>query len=115
MKDPTRLGYQNLLEQVVGGLRCIGSLTINKNMESLLYCQVYEPLCKFDPMQSQGQDKCLSLYLNSLMPLYLVLLQSNKPYGNSLKVHFLLPYDALNGSFVEQCVFILIGTLNLCK
>jgi hypothetical protein len=36
--------------------------------------------------------------------LYLVLLQSKKPYGNSLKVHFLLSYDALKGSFVEQCV-----------
>jgi hypothetical protein len=32
-------------------------LTINKKMKSLLYCHVYEPLCKFDPMQSQGQDK----------------------------------------------------------
>jgi hypothetical protein len=35
MKDPTRLGYQNLLNQVVGGLRCIGSLSINKKVESL--------------------------------------------------------------------------------
>jgi hypothetical protein len=104
MKDPTRLRYQNLLDQVVGGLRCIESLTINKKIESLLYCQVYESLCKFDPMQSQGQDKCLSLYLNSLVPLYLVLLQSKKPYDNSLKVHFLLPYDALNSYFVKQCV-----------
>jgi hypothetical protein len=42
-----------LHDQVVGGLRCIGSLTINKKMKSLLYCQVYEPLCEFDPMQSQ--------------------------------------------------------------
>jgi hypothetical protein len=32
-------------------------LIINKKMESLLYYKVYEPLCKFDPMQSQGQDK----------------------------------------------------------
>jgi hypothetical protein len=48
LKDPTRLGYQNLLDQVVGGLRCIGSLTINK-MESLLYCQAYKPLCKYWP------------------------------------------------------------------
>jgi hypothetical protein len=32
MKDPTRLGYQNLLNQVVGGLRCIGSLSINKKV-----------------------------------------------------------------------------------
>jgi hypothetical protein len=38
LKDPTRLGYQNLLDQVVGGLRCFESLTINKKMESLLYC-----------------------------------------------------------------------------
>jgi hypothetical protein len=38
------------------------------------------------------------------MSLYLVLLQSKKPYGNSLKVYFLLPYDALNDSFVEQFV-----------
>jgi hypothetical protein len=34
------------------------------------------------------------------MSLYLVLLQNKKSYGNSLKVH----YDALNDSFVEQCV-----------
>jgi hypothetical protein len=59
MKDPTRLGYQNFPGQVVGRLRCIGSLTIKqKNMESLLYHQAYEHLCKFDSMQSQGQDKC---------------------------------------------------------
>jgi hypothetical protein len=29
---PTRLLYQNLLDQVVGGLRCIGSLTIKEKM-----------------------------------------------------------------------------------
>jgi hypothetical protein len=104
MKDPTRLGYQNLFGQVVGGLRCIESLTINKNIESLLYCQVYEPLYEFDPMQSQEQDKCLFLYLNSLMPLYLVLLQSKKPHDNSVKFLFLLTYDVVNGSFVEQYV-----------
>jgi hypothetical protein len=33
MKDPTRLGYQNLLNQVIGGLICIGSLTINKKIK----------------------------------------------------------------------------------
>jgi hypothetical protein len=65
MKDPTRLGYQNFLDQVVGGLRCIGRMTINKKMKLLPYCQVYKTLCKFDPMQSQEQAKCLSLYLNS--------------------------------------------------
>jgi hypothetical protein len=47
MKDPTRLGYQSLLNEVIGGLRCIGSLTMNKKVESLLYCQVYESLCKY--------------------------------------------------------------------
>jgi hypothetical protein len=47
MKDPTRLGYQNLLNQVVGGLRCIESLSINKKVEPLLYYQVYESLCKY--------------------------------------------------------------------
>jgi hypothetical protein len=57
MKDPTKLGCQNLLDQVVGGLRYIGRLIINKKIESLLYRQVYEPLCKLDPMQSQEQDK----------------------------------------------------------
>jgi hypothetical protein len=55
-------------------------------------------------MQSQEQDKYLSLYLNSTYTLYLVLLQSKKPYGNLLKNHFFLPYDALNGSFVEKSV-----------
>jgi hypothetical protein len=40
------------------------------------------------------------------MSLYLVLFQSKKPYGNSLKVYFLLPYDALNGYFVEQYVYL---------
>jgi hypothetical protein len=33
MKDPTRLGYQNLLDEVIGGLRCIGSLTIKQEDE----------------------------------------------------------------------------------
>jgi hypothetical protein len=32
MKDPIRLGYQNLLDQVIGGLRCIGSLIIKEKM-----------------------------------------------------------------------------------
>jgi hypothetical protein len=52
LKDSTRFGYQNKLDLLVGGLRCIGSLTINKKMKSLLYCQAYELLCNFDPMQS---------------------------------------------------------------
>jgi hypothetical protein len=30
MKDPTRFGYQNLLNQVIGVLRCIGSLPSNE-------------------------------------------------------------------------------------
>jgi dynactin complex subunit len=30
MKDPTRLGYENLINQVGGGLRCIGNLSIIK-------------------------------------------------------------------------------------
>jgi hypothetical protein len=47
LKDPIMLGYQNLLDQVVGSLRYIGSLTINKKVESLLYCQAYESLCKY--------------------------------------------------------------------
>jgi hypothetical protein len=46
MKDPTRLEYQNLLDQVVGGFRYIGSLIINKKMESLLHYKAYELLCK---------------------------------------------------------------------
>jgi hypothetical protein len=33
--------------QVVGGLICIESLSINKRVESLLYCEVYESLCKY--------------------------------------------------------------------
>jgi hypothetical protein len=36
-----------LLDQVVGGLRCNESLTINKKMESLLYYQVHKLLCKY--------------------------------------------------------------------
>jgi hypothetical protein len=56
MKDPTRLGYQNLLNQVVGGLSCVGSLSINKCMNH--YANI-------GPMQSQGHDKCLFPYLNS--------------------------------------------------
>jgi hypothetical protein len=47
MKDPTRFGYQNLLNQVIGDLKCIGSFSINKRVESLLYCQAYESLCKY--------------------------------------------------------------------
>jgi hypothetical protein len=35
-------------------------LVNNKKVESLIYCQVYVSLCKFDLMQSQVQDKCLS-------------------------------------------------------
>jgi hypothetical protein len=39
-----------------------------------------------------------------LVSLYLLLLQSKRSYSKSLKMHFLVPYDALNGSFVEQYV-----------
>jgi hypothetical protein len=38
MKDPTRLEYQKLLDKIVGDLGYIGSLIINKKIESLLYC-----------------------------------------------------------------------------
>jgi hypothetical protein len=76
VNDSIRLRYQNFLDQIIGSLRCIESLTIKQKMiKSLLYHQAYEPLCKFDSMQSQVQDKCLSVYLNLLMALYLVLLQ----------------------------------------
>jgi hypothetical protein len=73
-------------------------------MELLLYCQVYEPLYKIDPMQSQKQDKWLSLYLNLTYVSLPCSLASKKPYVNLLKMHFLVPYDSLNGSFVKQCV-----------
>jgi hypothetical protein len=50
-----------------------------------------------------------------LMSLYLVFLQSKKSYSKLIKIHFFMPYDALNGSFMEQCVFTLIGKHHLCK
>jgi uncharacterized membrane protein len=46
----------------------------------------------------------ISAYPCTLIHLYLFIsfsCKSKKPYGNSLKVNFLLLYDALNGSFVE--------------
>jgi hypothetical protein len=55
------------------------------------------------PMQSQEQVKYLSLYLNSAY-FFLVLLQSKKSYSKSLKIHFFMPYDALNGSFMEKYI-----------
>jgi hypothetical protein len=36
--------------------------------------------------------------------LNLVLLQSKKSYSKLLKIYFFMPYDALNGSFVEQYI-----------
>jgi hypothetical protein len=39
-----------------------------------------------------------------LVSLYLVLLQSKRSYSKLFKMHFIVSYDALNGSFVEQCV-----------
>jgi hypothetical protein len=46
MKDPTRLGYQNILDQDVGNLRCIGSLRIDKKIQSISSCQTQERICK---------------------------------------------------------------------
>jgi hypothetical protein len=54
-------GYQNFIDQVVGDLRCFESLTINKKMESLLYCKCINHYTNIDSMQSQGQVKCLSM------------------------------------------------------
>jgi uncharacterized membrane protein YukC len=38
------------------------------------------------------------------MSLYLVFLQSKKSYSKLSKIHLFMPYDAFNGSFVEQHV-----------
>jgi hypothetical protein len=64
MKDPKRLGCQNLLDQVVCDLRCIVSLRINKKMESLLNVKCMNYYANIELMLSHGQDKCLSLCLN---------------------------------------------------
>jgi hypothetical protein len=46
-EGPNKTWVQKFLDQVIGGLRCNGSLTINKKMDSSLYCQVHKPLCKY--------------------------------------------------------------------
>jgi hypothetical protein len=55
-------------------------------------------------MQPQKQDKCLSLYLNLTFVSLVCSLAKSKTIRNLLKMHFVVPYDALTGSFVEQCV-----------
>jgi hypothetical protein len=52
MKDLTKLAYQNLLDQVVGGLRCIWSLTIKeKIIQIAILSRVWTIIQIIDPMQ----------------------------------------------------------------
>jgi hypothetical protein len=52
MKDLTKLAYQNLLDQVVGGLRCIRSLTIKeKIIQIAILSRVWTIIQIIDPMQ----------------------------------------------------------------
>jgi hypothetical protein len=51
MKDPTRLAYQNLLDQVVGGLRCIENLTIKKDDTNYHIIKSMNYYTNIDPMQ----------------------------------------------------------------
>jgi hypothetical protein len=64
MKDLTKFGYQNLLDQVVGGLRCIGSLTIDEKMQSISNYQAQEHICGSLSNDISRKDKCLPLYIN---------------------------------------------------
>jgi hypothetical protein len=66
------LGYQNLLDQDVGDLRCMESLTIKRKMKSFYIVKCMIHYTNLDPMQSQGQDKCLSLYLYLTYLFFLV-------------------------------------------
>jgi hypothetical protein len=59
-----RFGYQNLLDQVVGGLRFHGSLIIDKKMQSISSCQAQEHICKSLSKVISRKDKCLPLYLH---------------------------------------------------
>jgi hypothetical protein len=51
MKDPTRLGYQNLLDKVVGGLRYIESLIIKKDDTNCYIVKSMNYYTNIDPMQ----------------------------------------------------------------
>jgi hypothetical protein len=106
MKDPTRFGYQNLLDQVVGDLRCIGSLTIDKEMQFVSSSQAQEHICESVSNDFSRKDKCLPLHLNFNLYFFtlLVCIRINH-MASFLKNHSIVPYDALNGSFVEQYVY----------
>jgi hypothetical protein len=104
-EGPTRLGYQNFLDQVIGRLRCIESLTIKQKRWNHYYIikrtNIYANLtqCNFKDNISDYPYTWTHLWLFISFSC-----KSKKPYSNSLKVHFLLPYDTLNGSFMEQCI-----------
>jgi hypothetical protein len=106
MKDPTRLGYQSLLDQVVGDLICIGSLIIDKEMQFISSSQAQEHICESISNDISRKDKCLPLYLNfnPYFFTFLVCIGINR-MTSFLKNHSIMPYDTLNGSFVEQYIY----------
>jgi hypothetical protein len=106
MKNPIRLGYQNLLDQAVSDLRCIEGLTIDKEMKSILRSQAQEHIGESLSNNVSRKDKCLLLYLN--FNLYFSTLRvciTINHMASFLKNHSIVPYDVLNGSFVEQYVY----------
>jgi hypothetical protein len=62
---------------------------------------LYANLTQYNLKDKVSDYPCVRLQLVSL---YLILLQSKRSYSKLFKMHFFVLYDALNGSFVEQCV-----------
>jgi hypothetical protein len=60
----TRLGYQNLLNHVLGGLRCLEACQSIRRWNRYNIVKRMYHYINIGPIQSQGQDNCLSLYLN---------------------------------------------------
>ena len=58
----------------------------------------------FDPMQSQEQNKCLSLHLILTYVSLPCSLAKKDIILQAFGIYFFMPHDALNGSLVEQCV-----------
>jgi hypothetical protein len=105
MKDSTSLGYKNLLDQVVGDLRCIRSLTIDKEMQYISSSQAQEHVCLSLSNDISKRDKCLPLLKFNLYFLTLLVCIRINHMARFLKTHSIVPYDALNVSFVEQYVY----------
>jgi hypothetical protein len=99
LKDPTRLGYQNLFDQVI-----LASYAQQEDRIIAILLSAWTIMQILIQCNLKGKINAYPCTWIQLMSLYLVLLQSKKSYSKLPKIHSFMPYDAFNSSFIEKSV-----------